>query len=166
MNADGNDVRRLTRTPGYDGGAFFSDDGEWIVYRASRPETPQLVEEFRSLLRRHLVRPSRLEIRMMRADGSDDRQVTSHGVASFAPFFFRGGHDRILFVSNLADPGGRDFDIWAVRSDGTDLERITYNPTFDGFPMFSPDGRRLAFCSNRHNAKPGETNVFVADWVP
>lgn len=166
MGADGSDVRRLTRTTGYDGGAFFSDDGEWIVYRASRPETPQLVEEFQALLKRALVRPNRLEIRTMRADGSDDRLVTSHGVASFAPFFFRGGHDRILFVSNLADPGGRDFDVWAVNADGTDLERVTYNPTFDGFPMFSPDGRRLAFCSNRHNAKPGETNVFVADWVP
>ena len=37
---------------------------------------------------------------------------------------------------------------------------------FDSFPMFSPDGRRLVFCSNRHNASPGDTNVFVADWVP
>lgn len=166
MNVDGGDVKRLTRTPGYDGGAFFSDDGEWIVYRASRPDTPKAVEEFQTLLRRHLVRPRQLEIHVMRSDGSNDRQVTSLGVASFAPFFFRGSHDRLLFVSNLADPGGRDFDVWAVNADGTDLERITYNPTFDGFPMFSPDGRRLAFCSNRHNAKPGETNVFVADWVP
>ncbi len=166
MDADGGNVKRLTTTPGYDGGAFFSDDGKWIVYRASRPETPQAVEDFKGLLNRHLVRPSRLEIRVMRADGSDDRQVTSHGVASFAPFFFRGSHERLLFVSNLADPAGRDFDIWAVNVDGTDLERITYNPTFDGFPMFSPDGRRIAFCSNRHNAKPNETNVFVADWVP
>jgi Tol biopolymer transport system component len=166
MNADGGDVRRLTRTLGYDGGAFYSDDGAWIVYRASRPETPQAVEDFRSLLARQLVRPSRLEIRVMRADGSNDRQVTAFGVASFAPFFFRGSHERLLFVSNLADPKGRDFDIWAVDADGTDLERITYNPTFDGFPMLSPDGRRLAFCSNRHNAKPNETNVFVADWVP
>ncbi len=166
MSSDGSDVKRLTRTPGYDGGAFFSDDGEWIVYRASRPEQPAAIEDFRSLLKRHLVKPGRLEIRVMRADGSGDRQVTDLGVASFAPFFFRGTHERILFVSNLADPGGRDFDLWAVNLDGTDLERITYNPTFDGFPMFSPDGRRLAFCSNRHNAKPNETNVFVADWVP
>ena len=166
MNADGGDVKRLTRTVGYDGGAFYSDDGEWIVYRASRPETPQAVEDFRSLLKRNLVRPSRLEIRVMRADGSGDRQVTSLGAASFAPFFFRRSHDRLLFVSNFADPKGRDFDIWAVNVDGTDLERITYNPTFDGFPMFSPDGRRLAFCSNRHNGKANETNVFVADWVP
>ena len=166
MDPGGGDVRRLTRAPGYDGGAFFSDDGDWIVYRASRPEEPKAVEEFRSLLLRQLVRPSRLEIRVMRADGSGDRQVTRLGVASFAPFFFRGSHERLLFVSNLADPGGRDFDVWAVNVDGTDLERITYNPTFDGFPMFSPDGRRIAFCSNRHNAKPNETNVFVADWVP
>ncbi len=166
MNAGGGDVKRLTRSPGYDGGAFYSDDGQWIVYRASRPDEPKAIEEFRTLLNRNLVRPSRLEIRVMRADGSGDRQVTSLGAASFAPFFFRGTHERLLFVSNLADPAARDFDIWAVDLDGTDLERITYNPTFDGFPMFSPDGRRLAFCSNRHNAKPNETNVFVADWVP
>jgi Tol biopolymer transport system component len=166
MNADGGDVKRLTRSPGYDGGAFYSDDGRWIVYRASRPETPRAVEEFKALLDRHLVRPSRLEIRVMRADGTGDRQVTSHGVASFAPFFFRGSHERLLFVSNLADASRRDFDVFAVDADGTDLERITFNPTFDGFPMFSPDGRRLAFCSNRHNGKPNETNVFVADWVP
>jgi len=166
MDPDGGDVRRLTRSVGYDGGAFYSDDGQWIVYRASRPTEPKAIEDFRALLNRNLVRPSRLEIRVMRADGSDDRQVTSLGVASFAPFFFRGTHERLLFVSNLADPAGRNFDVWAVNVDGTDLERITYNPTFDGFPMFSPDGRRIAFCSNRHNAKPNETNVFVADWVP
>lgn len=166
MNPDGGDVRRLTRSVGYDGGAFYSDDGRWIVYRASRPETPKAIEEFRALLNRQLVRPSRLEIHVMRADGSDDRQVTSLGVASFAPFFFRGTHERLLFVSNLADPAGRNFDVWAVNLDGTDLERITYNPTFDGFPMLSPDGRKIAFCSNRHNAKANETNVFVADWVP
>ena len=102
----------------------------------------------------------------MKADGSSDRQVTNLGVASFAPFFFRGGHDRILFASNRNDPRGRNFDIFAVNADGSGLEQITFNPTFDGFPMFSPDGRKLVFCSNRHNARPGDTNVFVADWIP
>jgi Tol biopolymer transport system component len=59
-----------------------------------------------------------------------------------------------------------DYDVFLSDADGTGLEQITFNPTFDGFPMFSPDGKRLVFCSNRHNAKPGDTNVFVADWVP
>ncbi len=166
MAADGSDARRLTFTPGYDGGAFFSDDGEWLVYRASRPKDEASLLDFRTLLAKALVRPTSLELHVMRRDGTHDRQVTANGVANFAPFFFRGGHERIVFCSNLADPRGRNFDLYAVNADGTDLTRITFNPTFDGFPMFSPDGRRIAFCSNRHNARAGDTNVFVADWVP
>jgi TolB protein len=166
MAADGGDVQRLTTTPGYDGGAFFSDDGEWIVYRASHPTDPAALAAYRELLARRLVKPTSLELHVMRSDGSGDREVTHNGAANFAPYFFPRSHDRIVFASNLADPKGRDFDIYAVGADGTGLTRITFNPTFDGFPMFSPDGKRLAFCSNRHNGRPGETNVFVADWVP
>src|SRR5690606_22119791 len=33
MNADGSDQKRLTNTPGYDGGPFFSPDGERIIWR-------------------------------------------------------------------------------------------------------------------------------------
>jgi Tol biopolymer transport system component len=42
---------------------------------------------------------------------------------------------------------------------------VTFNETFDGFPMFSPDGKRLVFASNRNATAEGETNVFIADWV-
>jgi TolB protein len=49
--------------------------------------------------------------------------------------------------------------------DGTGLERVTYNETFDGFPVFTHDGKKLIFCSNRFNQKQGDTNVFVADWI-
>jgi Tol biopolymer transport system component len=52
-----------------------------------------------------------------------------------------------------------------MNADGTGLEQVTTYAGFDGFPMFSPDGRRLAFASNRNGSRPGETNVFVADWV-
>ena len=70
-----------------------------------------------------------------------------------------------MFASNVADPKGRDFDVYMINVDGTGIERITYNNTFDGFPMFSPDGRHLVFASNRNAQTEGETNVFIADWV-
>ena len=52
-----------------------------------------------------------------------------------------------------------------IAANGNGLEQITFNETFDGFPMFSPDARHLVFASNRDAANEGETNVFIADWV-
>jgi Tol biopolymer transport system component len=162
MDADGKNVRRLTSSPGYDGGAFFSQDCSRIVWRASRPAPGKELDDYRGLLARGLVRPSRLELWVANADGTEPRQVTSLGGAAFAPYFFPGGK-RIIFSSNHADPKGREFDLWAVNVNGTQLERITTAPGFDGFPMFSPDGEWLAFSSNRATA-PGQhdTNVFLA----
>lgn len=163
MRPDGGDVKRLTHTPGYDGGAFFSADCRQIVWRASRPEGEAL-DEYRRLLGENLIRPNHLEIWVADRDGSNARQVTRLGAASFAPYFFPDGR-RILFSTNYGDPKGREFDLWAIDIDGGRLERITYAAGFDGFPVFSPDGRWLAFGSNRNQGKPGETDVYVARWV-
>lgn len=163
MDSDGSNVKQLTNTPGYDGGAFFSPDCSQIVWRASRPKGDAL-SEYKSLLAKGLVRPSKLELFVANADGSSARQITYLNAASFAPFFHPGGK-RVLFSTNFAGEGGREFDIWAVNTDGTSLERITHAAGFDGFPMFSPDGSKLAFSSNRNQANEGETDVYVADWV-
>ncbi len=164
MARDGSDVRRLTRKPGYDGGAFFSYDGSKIVYRAHHPDTPDELADYRGLLAENLVRPSRMEIWVMDADGSDKRQLTDNGAANFAPYFFPDG-ERIVFASNMHDPEGRNFDLYAIGVDGSGLARITTHPEFDAFPMFSSDGRQLVWASNRNAAEPGDTNVFVAEWV-
>jgi len=164
MDRDGKNVKRLTNELGYDGGPFWSYDGNQIVYRAYHPQTEKEKADYTALLKQNLIRPTTLEIWVMNADGSNKRQVTHLNKASFAPYFFPDGK-RIIFASNMADPKGRDFDLYKINVDGSGLERITYNDTFDGFPMFSADGRKLVFASNRHGAKQGETNIFVADWV-
>lgn len=163
MNLDGSDVRRLTHEIGYDGGAFFSPDGKQIVYRCYHPSEPQEIAEYQQLLAKNLVRPSKMDIWVMDADGSNKRQVTKLGVASFAPYFHPSGR-KIVFSSNYGDAKGREFDLWMVDTDGSHLEQITRTTGFDGFPIWSPDGKKFVFCSNRHNSKPGETNVFITDW--
>lgn len=164
MDKDGRNVKRLTNELGYDGGPFWSADGTRIVYRAFHPETGKEKADYTALLKEDLIRPSKLDLWVMDADGSHKRRVTNNGKANFAPFFFPDGK-RIIFASNMDDPRGRNFDLYVINVDGTGLERVTFNETFDGFPMFSPDGKKLVFASNRNDAKPGDTNVFIADWV-
>jgi Tol biopolymer transport system component len=160
---DGLNVKRLTFEPGYDGGAFYSADSKKIVFRASRPKDDQL-KAYKNLLDENLVKPSKLDIFIMDADGTNKQQVTNNGAANFAPFFHPDGK-RIIFCSNMQDSKGRNFDIYMINIDGTGLERITFSEDFDGFPMFSRDGKKIVFCSNRYNRKPGDTNIFIADWI-
>jgi len=164
MRGDGSDVRRLTHKTGYDGGPFFSADGKKIVYRSGYPSPGGETDDYRRLLAQGLIRPSALEIFVMDADGSNQTQVTENGAANFGPYFHPSG-EKILFSSNLGDSTGREFDIYMVNVDGTGLEQITFSQGFDGFPMFSPDGKYLVFGSNRNESHPGNTNVFIAEWV-
>ncbi|MBK8251098.1 MAG: PD40 domain-containing protein [Polyangiaceae bacterium] len=173
---DGTSVKRVTFAPGYDGGAFFSPDSSKIVWRASRPTGPEL-DDYRSLLLQKLVRPGKLEIWTAGSDGQNARQVTKHGHASFAPTFLPDSR-RIMFASDMdAGPPSRgkppNFDLYMVDPEGPvtttggpTVERITFAEEFDSFPMFSPDGKYIVFASNRMGEQPGDTNVFIARWVP
>ena len=164
MAPDGSDVRRLTDRIGYDGGAFFSPDGSKIIWRAHYPEAGQERDDYVSLLREGLIRPGELEIYVMDADGSNQRQVTSAGGANFAPYWHPSG-EKIIWSSNQHDPTGRDFELYMADLTGENMERVTFSEGFDGFPVFSPDGRYLVFGSNRNNGDTSDTNVFIAEWV-
>jgi len=163
MDPTGGNVEQLTNAPGYDGGAFFSRDGQWIVWRASRPEG-QTLQEYRDLLSQGLIRPGQLDLYVMRLDDRQPIRLTDNGAANFGPYWHPDGR-HIVFSSNMHDPKGRDFDLYLIDRETREVERITRYPGFDGFPMFSYDGKQLVFASNRHGGKPGETNIFVADWV-
>ena len=104
----------------------------------------------------------------MNADGSGKRQVTANGASNFSPFFHPDGK-RIIFASNVETrgEGGRpSFHLFLVGDDGKGPERLTFDGHFNSFPMFSPDGKRLVWVSDRFSKTPGEFNVFLADWVP
>jgi Tol biopolymer transport system component len=164
MRLDGTHLKKLTHTLGYDGGPFFSPDGKHIVYRAAHPQTARDSSDYLDLLKRNLVRPTFMEIWVMDADGRNQHQVTKLGGANFAPYFHPDGR-RIVFASNHKNPRSRNFDLYLIGMDGTGLEQVTTDAEFDAFPQFSPDGRRLVWASNRHGSVPGETNIFIADWV-
>ncbi len=165
MAPDGSEVKRLTNSKGYDGGAVFSPDGKRLVFRADELTDAGEIKDYEDLLAKELVRPTRVEIYAMNADGTGRRRLTRNGAANFAPCFFPDGK-RILFSSNFEDPERRRFHLSAMRDDGTGLERVTSEGTFNAFAMFSPDGRRLAFISNRFAAAGMRLyDVCVADWA-
>jgi TolB protein len=166
MDTNGKNVKRLTTELGYDGGAFFSPDSRQIVYRSFHPKTEAEIARYKERLSQNLIEPTVFEVWTMNADGTNKRQVTKLGAASFAPFFTPDGK-RIIFCTNYfaTDVRKRNFDLALINVDGTGLERVTFNESFDGFPMFSPDGKKLVFASNRNAKAQGDTNVFIADWV-
>jgi Tol biopolymer transport system component len=142
MNADGSKVRRLTTEPGYDGGPFFSPDGERILWR-------------------HFEENGMIaDVWTMKLDGSDKRRITDFKSMSWAPYFHPSG-DYIIFTSNKL--GFENFELFIVDAKGEhEPVRVTFTNGFDGLPVFSPDGKKLAWTSNR--TSDGKAQIFLADW--
>ena len=142
MNADGTGQKRLTQTPGYDGGPFFSPDGTRIVWR--RFDESGAVAD----------------IYTMKVDGSDVRRVTDFQSMSWAPYYHPSGK-YIIFTSNKL--GFSNFELHMVDADGRRApERVTFTDGFDGLPVFSPDGKKLCWTSGRTG--DGKSHLFIADW--
>ncbi len=86
--------------------------------------------------------------------------------AAFAPIFTPDGRS-LVFASHGQDQGGKgfNFQLCKIDLDGTGLVQLTHGGTFNSFPHFSPDGKRLAWCSNRSTPKDQrQFHVFVAEW--
>ncbi len=142
MKADGSELKRLTHTPGYDGGPFFSPDGQRIVWR------------------RFDEKGLSAEVFTMNIDGSDQRQVTDLGAMSWAPFYHPSGQ-YIIFATNKL--GFANFELFIVDADGRkEPQRVTTTEGFDGLPVFAPEGERLLWTSTRTNT--GQSQLFIAQW--
>jgi Tol biopolymer transport system component len=142
MRADGTQVRRLTTSPGYDGGPFFSADGRKICWRHFSADG------------------TTAEIFTMNVDGSDVRQLTQLNALSWGPYFHPSG-DYLIFATNRQ--GMQNFELYLVDASGASTPaRVTFSEGFDGLPVFSPDGKRLAWSSARGTNK--QAQIFFAEW--
>lgn len=142
MNADGSGQTRLTDWPGYDGGPFFTPDGERIIWRHFNPEG------------------ALADVYTMRLDGSDRRRLTDFKAMSWAPYMHPSSQYAI-FTSNKL--GFSNFELFMVDAEGAkDPVRVTFTDGFDGLPVFSPDGEKLAWTSNR--TSNGKSQIFIAAW--
>jgi Tol biopolymer transport system component len=120
MKADGSDQRRLTTTPGYDGGPFFTPDGKRIVWRRFNEEG--------------LI----ANVFTMKIDGSDVRQITDFESMAWAPYFHPSG-DYAIFTSNKL--GFENFELYLVDAAGKhEPVQVSFSDGFDGLPVFSPSG--------------------------
>lgn len=141
MRADGTEVKRLTHELGYDGGPFFSADGKKITWRRFTPNGASA------------------EIWTMNVDGSEQKALTRLNAMSWAPFFHPSG-DYLIFTTNKL--GYSNFELFIVDAEGKkDPVRVSYWDGFDGLPVFSPDGQRMAWT---HRDEKGESQVYIADW--
>ncbi|PKL77390.1 MAG: peptidase M28 [Candidatus Melainabacteria bacterium HGW-Melainabacteria-1] len=142
MDRDGGNVRQLTQVPGYDGGPFFSPDGQRVVFRRFNAEG------------------DKAEIWSIKTDGSDSRQLTRLNVLSWAPYYHPSG-DYLIFATN--QHGFGNFELYLVDAEGKQKPvRVTHTEGFDGLPVFSPDGQQLSWTSGR--TADSSSQIFIAKW--
>lgn len=142
MNSDGTDVRQVTHTTScYNGGPFFSPDGQKIIFRADREKA-------------HL-----LQLYVIDADGSNERKLTENDAVNWAPYWHPSG-EFVAFTTSIH--GHMHYEIYLLHIASGRQHRLTHNPSFDGLPVFSNDGKKMLWTSKRGADK--SCQIFLADF--
>jgi Tol biopolymer transport system component len=145
MNADGSGQRNLTHSPATeDGGAAWSPDGRKIVFWRGGAQTSGLSELW-----------------VMNPDGSGQQRISDHGGA---PVWSPDGQ-KIVFASRRdrmsARNPDRNLEIYVMNADGTGQQRLTTNSIPDANPVWSPDGRTIAFTRSVWRPGRGEVDLYL-----
>ncbi|MEO6454729.1 MAG: hypothetical protein ABIN97_11675 [Ginsengibacter sp.] len=138
-DADGKNRQRLSPTPGFDATPGWSADGTKIIYtRILGLIVPNQVPK--------------TEIRIMKADGSEDHLILPASDFSVEPRW--SVNNEVVFMSRMN--GGQH--IFTMNTDGTNIRQLTHEGN-NGDPAWSPDGMQISFGSDREGN--GKLNIFV-----
>ncbi len=141
-DADGSNIRSLTRTDEcYNGGPFFSPDGERVIFRADR--------ENKDLLQLYLIN----------FNGTEEKQLTNNEHVNWAPFWHPNNK---LIAYTTSKHGHKAYQIYILNIETSEEYRLTYSSTFEGLPSFSRDGKKIAWTSRRGGGAP---QIFIADFT-
>lgn len=149
-------VRQLTFEGKRSGEGYFSPDGKALIFQSEREADNPFYQ-----------------IYLLDFTSGDTHRVSpGHGKTTCS--YFQPGTDRVLFASTHLDPEARakqkaeldfrasgkqrryawdydeHYDLFTTRRDGTDAKRLTDTPGYDAEGDYSPDGKRIVFCSFRH----------------
>jgi Tol biopolymer transport system component len=152
MRSDGSNPVQITHAKGYDGGPFFSPDGKRLVYRSDRKGNDLL-----QIFVADLAFDGQGNVTGLKAE----HQLTNDQNVNWGPYWHPDGHHLIFATSRH---GHQNYELYAIRDDGSHATRITYCDRFDGLPVFSPDGNYLMWSSKR--TADNTTQLFLARFHP
>ncbi len=132
MNRDGSGVRRITNSPAIDVTPTWSPTGTQIAFTSDRAGKPQI----------YIVGADGLNLRRLTSESYADRPTWSP-----APF------NEIAFAAQT----GSGYDIKVMDLATSQTRQVTFGEGTNESPAFSPNGRHLAFTSNR----TGRVQVFT-----
>ena len=111
-------LKRLTTARGYDAEASYSPDGQWIVFSSMRDAYNRTLTDAEK--KQLETDPSYFaEIYIMKADGSDQKRLTTVAGYDGGPFFT---HDGTRIVWRRFDEKGLIADVWTMKLDGIDVK--------------------------------------------
>jgi Tol biopolymer transport system component len=140
---DGTAGRRLTDDAAVDAHPSWSPDGRRIVFASDRGSTTDLY--------------------VMDADGSNVQVLYAGPFADLDPVWSPDGRWVALASASaqacVVGDGNCAYHVWVVKADGSGVEQLTSGPAHDLDPVWSPDGTRIAFASDRD----GDFDIYVVD---